>query len=994
MSESEILQKLKTCLNQVPVPSKETHLPIDLHLQRFMVPARDSRPVYHIEAGELVALNLSGMGLDDNIFRSLQDFPHLRALNLMGNSLLKIDFPDKLAQIEYLDLSNMQSLRELHFLSPLTKLKRLDISASGLETLTFCDGFTSLEVVQLQGNQLSTLELPSGLVSLRYLDLKGNRLQSFSSRGECPALWTLYLDGNQLSKIKADFLSHFPGLGRLRLENNPLHGSILNNIRENSTDTLAFIRRYTTDMKGGSDKDRECKVLLLGNGNVGKSCLVKRLVYNQFEKEWHSTHAISLEQFPPADQTLVSHPEALAEARETINPYLLNLWDFGGQDIYHATHRLFMQENAVYLLLWDQKTESKDFTYRIEQGEERKYENFKLKYWLSYAQSLGKNSPAIVVQTKAGKDQKQEPPGNVRSVFTPAFSRLEFLHIESADDNWKSNGYNRLIREIRDAVQEIKEKHEFPALWSNIRQEIRNLQKAGKKRLEQVDFYQIAKAVEEPMDVLHWLTQSGVVFYKQGLFNDEIILDQGWAIEKVYTLFDRDSIYYSFLERKNGTFSGRDLEKCWKENSEAERELFVSFMLSCELCFETTKEDRERYHTPFPERTFIAPQLLPPKEDSHELIWKDKEPLYVCMEHEFLHYGVIQSFIVRVQKWGISKKIWKTGILLEEGAQMVQVEAGKDVVNVKVTRGSEKLLAKIRRELADVQGDKVSVLAGYDGNNFAQLADIEELLTRGNNQEIKCTNGQFILIDGFRPFFSKILHLHKKEDVFREEMLIEEVRETEEKSPEKQPFVMPEKGLPKVYFSYAWGDPDDAGQSKEDLVTAMFESLEAEEKFQLLRDKKNIAYGDLISSFMKALGEGDLIVVFISDKYIRSEYCMYELYEIARNSGFDKEKFSKRVLPVRVESLRLDDLSVLKKYYTHWENDCTEWKEFVKQRIEKGNMSESLNRRMMIRTYIEQKLGDLIDWVQDMNASTYKLLSDNDYQIVKEAIEKRLSGAQ
>ncbi|MDX2248003.1 MAG: COR domain-containing protein [Bacteroidia bacterium] len=993
MSESDILQKLKACLHQVPVPSKETHLPIDLHLQRFMVPARDNRPVYHIEAGELIALNLSGLGLDDTIFTHLKQFPHLRALNLMDNSLQKINFPETLAQIEYLDLSNMQALRELHFSSLLTRLKRLDISASGLETLTFCDGFSSLEIVQLQGNKLSTLELPSGLTSLRYLDLKGNQLQSFASRGECPALWTLYLDENKLSKLHKDFLTPFPNLGRLRLEGNPLQ-SILRNISEDSAKTLAAIQRYTVDLEGGTDLDRECKVLLLGNGNVGKSCLVKRLVYNKFEKEWHSTHAISLEQFPPADKSVVANTPAPEEAWKTVDPYLLNLWDFGGQDIYHATHRLFMQENAVYLLLWDVKTESEDFTYRKEQREERKYENHKLKYWLSYAKSLGKNSPVIVVQTKTGKDQKQEPPGNVRNEFTPVFSRLEFLHVESAEEDWKTNGDNRLIREIRDAVQDIKKNDELATYWATIRQEIRNLQKTGKKRLELIDFYQLAKAVVEPMDVLDWLTQSGVVFYKQGLFNDEIILDQGWAIEKVYTLFDRENIYYSFLERENGTFSGKDLEKCWKENSEAERELFVSFMLSCELCFETTQEDKERYHTPFAARTFIAPQLLPPKEDSHELIWKGKETLYIRLEHEFLHYGVIQSFIVRVQKWGNFRKIWKTGILLEDETQMAQVEAGKDVVMVKVTRGSEKLLAKIRRELADVQGDKVTVLAGYDGENFAPLSDIEELLTRGNNQEIKCTNGQFIPIAGFRPFFSKMLHLHKKEDVFVEGMLPSDSKEVDEKPPERKPFVMPEKGLPKVYFSYAWGDPDDTGQSKEDLVTAMYEALETEKNYQLLRDKKDINYGDLISAFMKALGEGDLIVVFISDKYIRSEYCMYELYEIARNSNFDREKFRKRILPVRVESLALNDIDILEEYYGHWEKECSKWKDFIKRRIDRGNISEAQSKRLIIYTNIEQKLGDLIDWLQDINASTYKLLSQDDYKIVKEAIEKRLSGEQ
>src|SRR5690349_5979289 len=40
------------------------------------------------------------------------------------------------------------------------------------------------------------------------------------------------------------------------------------------------------------------------------------------------------------------------------HPARLNLWDFGGQDVYHGSHALFLQGHAVFLLLWCPALES------------------------------------------------------------------------------------------------------------------------------------------------------------------------------------------------------------------------------------------------------------------------------------------------------------------------------------------------------------------------------------------------------------------------------------------------------------------------------------------------------------------------------------------------------------------------------------------------------------------------------------------------------------
>ena len=722
--------------------------------------------------------------------------------------------------------------------------------------------------------------------------------------------------------------------------------------------------------------DTEVKVLLLGNGGVGKSCLIQRLVHNRFETHWHSTHAISLEQYP--------NTWSEGSGDNLVDPYVLNLWDFSGQDIYHATHRLFMQSNAVYLLLWDHKTENTQATYRFEQGEERWHRNHSLHYWLSYARSLGKDSPVIVVQTKIGQDGKQSGyTAEIQIDFYNQFSHLDFHYIESAEDNWNQNGYTELLDKIREAIKKIKSTVSIPTNWVKIRQRIRELQRAKEKSLELMEFYQLAEAVEEPTDVLQWLSQSGVVFYKEGLFNDEIILDQAWAIEPIYTLFDREGFYYEALSARKGEFSGKDLAKIWNKNSEAEQELFVSFMLSCELCFETTPKDKERYHTPFLERTFIAPQLLPPKGDSVkmflELTWKDNESLYFRFEHEFLHYGVIQSLLVRLKDLAKNDAIWKTGVLLEEKGQVVQVEAYNQRVDIRGSQNAFPLLQKIRRELQELQVKAAREYFSVDGQCYVSKRELEEQVSMGNSRVKgywgdKMELGDSVDVEHFSPFLNPQGGMEGKME--------------EEPGPKLDPM-----SRRRVFFSYASGkEKGEEGQEKvvDDLFLALTKELP---EAIILRDKMDLQFGGLVSEFLDKSSEQDLIIIFFSDAYIRSAFCMYEIYEIARVCKMDKDEFSRRVLTIPLEDLDLEDPDVLDGFYSHWEEERENWELFVKERMEKNSLKPAHQQRYEITKKIKQEFGEFINWLPDIHTSDVKLLSQNDYLMVKTAILARLEQA-
>ncbi|MCU0390923.1 MAG: hypothetical protein MUE81_07380, partial [Thermoflexibacter sp.] len=629
----------------------------------------------------------------------------------------------------------------------------LDLSKNHFAQITFPSyALPKLKVLELSYNQVEVAEItvPAGIFdNLMYLYLYKSKLQKITFTAGLPLLNTLHLADNQLTAFEANIFD-FPTLETLYLYNNPIENTAIRGFAEQELsyaahNCLPFLREYQEmESRQHSSIDDECKVLLIGNGGVGKTCFVERLVHDRFVEEWNSTHAISIAQYPLSAKTY---------------SYLLNLWDFGGQDIYHATHRLFMQSNAIYLLFWDWQTEyGGGHSKRVEAGAERSYLNRSLAYWLAYTQSQGEGSPALVVQTKKSKDGKKDP--KEKNALQEKFGDIliDFESIDSKIADWGENGLEEVSLKIGKAIRKIKKGSTILNNFAALRQALRDKQKEGIKEISFQEYEVLAGDFQitnhgttiTPQSVLeNWLVKTGVVFYRQGLFENKIILDQAWAIKAIYTLFDREDSYYYFLQNKKGQFSGADLHKVWgKDHQEAEQALFVSFMLSCELCFENTPKEKEgkHYYPSFSERTFIAPQLLPAeKEKSIEDFWEGRKSWYIKYTHDFLHYGIIQSFIVRTNYLAEVRNIWQKGIFLKEdnARALVETQEYEKEIKVRITENGKNLLDKIRNLLTDLQTDKVIESVSLNGEDYVLLENLK--YHHPENKYIKAENGKDVL---------------------------------------------------------------------------------------------------------------------------------------------------------------------------------------------------------------------------------------------------------
>jgi internalin A len=123
----------------------------------------------------------------------------------------------------------------------------------------------------------------------------------------------------------------------------------------------------------------------------------------------------------------------------------------------------------------------------------------------------------------------------------------------------------------------------------------------------------------EPKHLLDYLHRSGVVFYREKLMRGRIVLDQAWALEAIYAVFEREGGAYERIRRQHGRFTLADLTTtAWRGRGDDERALFLDMMRACGVSFRLDRPGAEGETT-----RYIAPELLPERADVEADILRD-----------------------------------------------------------------------------------------------------------------------------------------------------------------------------------------------------------------------------------------------------------------------------------------------------------------------------------------------------------------------------------
>ncbi len=130
---------------------------------------------------------------------------------------------------------------------------------------------------------------------------------------------------------------------------------------------LEAIKKYLAELKKGETPLNQVKILLVGDGAAGKTSLVKRLLGEAFDQHEDTTHGISIRGW---------------EVDAGGQPIKVNIWDFGGQEIMHATHQFFLSKRSLYVLVLDGRKDER------------------AEYWLRHIESFGGDSSVLIVLNK------------------------------------------------------------------------------------------------------------------------------------------------------------------------------------------------------------------------------------------------------------------------------------------------------------------------------------------------------------------------------------------------------------------------------------------------------------------------------------------------------------------------------------------------------------------------------------------------------------------
>ena len=358
----------------------------------------------------------------------------------------------QLTQLEYLDLSLNELTALPESLGQLTWLLRLKLFHNQLSDLPESLGqLTRLEDLDLSDNQLRVLpESLTQINNLRTLDLSGNQLTRLpESLGQLGELRVLDLSVNRLTRLP-ESLQRLASLEVLDLNDNKalkLPKEVLGSTRQEERSYFDYrpaspaqILDYYFRIRSGSRPLNEAKLILLGRGLVGKTCIVNRLVHHIFNPNLKKTDGICITQWK-------RRFSATDEVR-------LNIWDFGGQEIMHSTHQFFLTQRSLYVLVLNGREGSEDTD---------------VEYWLQLIGSFGGESPVIVVLNKI----KEQPFDLNRRALQQKYPTIRaFLNTDCADETGLAELDAAIWRETN-KLQGLRDS--FPASWFAVKDQLADM---------------------------------------------------------------------------------------------------------------------------------------------------------------------------------------------------------------------------------------------------------------------------------------------------------------------------------------------------------------------------------------------------------------------------------------------------------------------------------------------------------------------------------------
>ena len=459
----------------------------------------------------LTILNLSACsGLRE--LPGLERLKQLPALYLSGCSgLTELPGLERLERLTRLDLSGCSGLTELPGLEGLEQLTELDLSRCiGLKELPGLERLEQLTELNLRGCSGLT-ELPEGireLMSLRRLGLQVMKLSTLPD-------W--------LPEIAEGFVIENYRIAPGKQKTNVcLYGTTVEDMEDMSIFSQPYevvAEWFKNRALGRTRPLNEIKVVFLGDGEAGKSLTIARLMNDGGDPKGYvnvRTPGIVIKdvEYPIGDRSATLH-----------------LWDFGGQDIMHSMHRIFLTERTIYVVLVDGSIGNQDERAR---------------YWLQNIRSFAKDAPIVLVLNKL--DDGLQADVNAVDLYNKYKGLKQIIKLSALQ--YPKERFNREFKDV--LLEEISKTGyldaQWPISWIQVKHELEHMDDNYIHGSEYLKICKKQNVDTNQKNLLKWFHDLGISFCycddKNRALEDYVVLKPNWITNALYIIL--------FNEREGG----------------------------------------------------------------------------------------------------------------------------------------------------------------------------------------------------------------------------------------------------------------------------------------------------------------------------------------------------------------------------------------------------------------------------------------------------------
>ena len=667
-------------------------------------------------------LDISGTQIK-RIPKEIKKLDNLTELYAYDIELVEQDFdeiyPDNLIR---LDISNTKIHQIPSNIFNMKKLKLLNVSKTEIGNLSDKIGdLHNLEMLNICRTKIYQLPTQIGnLKKLETINASFSRLTTLPIEiGDATSIRKILIDHTRITELP----DIFNRLRKLQLLN--ISGLYLDYIPQSLVDTgLEFIwteRRYIEKgivmsntvlskmplsillqnrellkdyYKSEKTTFDEGKIIILGNGDVGKSYIVDRILNNgeklQENHEPTVTRGISITQWKFNDMDNLK----------------INIWDFGGQEIIHSLHRMFLTERTLYLIVLNARYDT--LQYEAEK-------------WLKTVESFAPKSNVILLINK--RDLNEFASVNETILYENFLNLKHIIKISAKYDN--KAVFNAMMDLVIESCRAGMYGMQIPTAWNKIRLElgIINDKYISKNRFRRICNKHGVDDLNIQNWILEWFRDIGVCFIvdmKDLHYRNSIILDSQWVLNYIYEI-----ICIGKRERKNGYLDVHNLCSLFEESDEQYDEFIMTLEIMRQFGISYSLNIQKEF----------MPLLLEKNEKIDEIVWCNRavyifECRYVYLPISLFHqiYLKLYEKVEMIDYWysGVFFKYCNTGvdICIKITSNTIQIFV-RDIEVLSVQRIKE--ILGVISELSDNMNLRYETYVGIHENELVDYFSFERI---------------------------------------------------------------------------------------------------------------------------------------------------------------------------------------------------------------------------------------------------------------------------